>query len=53
MQILKESNKCQSVNDVVPLVQVHDVLKFMPQIKYMLSGGMLGNEPHSKRQRTS
>lgn len=51
MQILKEAGKCQTINDVLPLVQVHDVIKFMPQMKYMLSGIL--NEPLSKRQRTS
>lgn len=53
MQILKDSGKCQTVNDVVPLVQVHDVLKYMPQIKYMLGNMSGGSEPLAKRQRTS
>lgn len=52
MQILRESGKCNDSNDNLPLVQVHDVIKFMPQMKYML-GNLPNEQPLSKRQRTS
>jgi hypothetical protein len=54
MNILRESGKCQSVNDILPLVQVRDVMQFMPQMKYMFSRMNAGGEENpSKRQRTS
>jgi hypothetical protein len=54
MNILRESGKCQSINDVLPLVQVRDVMQFMPQMKYMFSRMNAGGEENpSKRQRTS
>ncbi|CAH1377575.1 hypothetical protein MTP99_018976 [Tenebrio molitor] len=49
--VLMESGKCQNMNDVVPLVQVTNVIDFMPQLKYML-GGVLPNMSN-KRQRNS
>jgi hypothetical protein len=54
MNILRESGKCQSINDILPLVQVRDVMQFMPQMKYMFSRmNAVGEENPSKRQRTS
>jgi hypothetical protein len=55
MNILRDSGKCQNVNDVLPLVQVRDVMQFMPQMKYMFSrmNAASGEENPSKRQRTS
>ncbi|XP_017782771.1 PREDICTED: uncharacterized protein LOC108567069 isoform X2 [Nicrophorus vespilloides] len=38
MQVLAENGKIQGVNDTCPLVQVRNVIEFMPQVKYMLSG---------------
>lgn len=53
MQILQESGKCVSTNDVLPLVQVRDVMQYMPQMTYMITHMGNNNEPASKRQRTS
>lgn len=53
MQVLLESGKCQSVNETIPLVQVRSVIDFMPQLKYMLGGGMLQSDMGSKRPRNS
>jgi hypothetical protein len=53
MQILQESGKCLSTNDVLPLVQVRDIMKYMPQMTYMFNRMGNNNEPASKRQRTS
>lgn len=53
MNILRESGKCQGVNDILPLVQVRDVMQYMPQMKYMFSRMNSGEENPSKRQRTS
>lgn len=53
MRVLLENGKCQSLNEVVPLVQVRSVIEYMPQLKYMI-GGILGStEMAAKRQRTS
>ncbi|PNF34901.1 hypothetical protein B7P43_G01413 [Cryptotermes secundus] len=54
MNILRDSGKCQSVNDILPLVQVRDVMQYMPQMNYMFSRMNAGGEENpSKRQRTS
>nr|CAD7397069.1 unnamed protein product [Timema poppensis] len=57
MQILQDAGKCKSTNDVLPLIQVRDVMQYMPQLKYML-GRVANNSSHdtsgtAKRQRTS
>ncbi|XP_044729930.1 uncharacterized protein LOC123293243 isoform X2 [Chrysoperla carnea] len=51
MQILRESGKCQSIHDVLPLVQIREIMNYMPQIKYMCKGNEEINQ--AKRQRTS
>lgn len=53
MQILRENQKCKSTNEIVPLIQLRDVLQYMPQLKYMLERPHCNNEPSNKRQRTS
>ncbi|XP_075226790.1 uncharacterized protein LOC142327528 isoform X2 [Lycorma delicatula] len=53
MQILRENQKCKSPNEILPLIQLRDVLTYMPQLKYMLERPHCNNEPSSKRQRTS
>ncbi|XP_046400075.1 uncharacterized protein LOC124166557 isoform X2 [Ischnura elegans] len=52
MQVLRSSGKCQSSSDIVPLVQVRDVMQYMPQLRYMF-GRINNDESLSKRQRTS
>nr|CAD7395267.1 unnamed protein product [Timema cristinae] len=57
MQILQDAGKCKSTSDVLPLIQVRDVMQYMPQLKYML-GRVANNSSHdtsgtAKRQRTS
>ncbi|XP_034240912.1 uncharacterized protein LOC117645103 isoform X2 [Thrips palmi] len=55
MAILKEAGKCQSTSDVVPLVQVKDVMQYMPQMKYMFTPRRVSSaeEPPAKMKRTS
>lgn len=58
MKKLLEAEKCSSINDDLPLVQVSNLLKYMPQMKYMLRSMPTpahSPEEHSakKRQRTS
>ncbi|XP_047003144.1 uncharacterized protein LOC124621766 isoform X1 [Schistocerca americana] len=56
MMILREAGKCQSVNDILPLVHLRDVIQYMPQMKYMFSrmnANPSSEESASKRQRTS
>ncbi|XP_066993187.1 uncharacterized protein [Anabrus simplex] len=52
MTILCDSGKCESTHDPLPLVQVRDVMQYMPQMKYMFNR-MSAEENPSKRQRTS
>ncbi|XP_072402449.1 uncharacterized protein [Diabrotica undecimpunctata] len=52
MRLLVDSGMCANTSDNVLLVQVRNVIDFMPQLKYMLSG-MLSSEVASKRQRNS
>lgn len=47
-----ENGKCQSLNDVVPMVQIRNVTDFMPQLKYMISS-VLGAEVGTKRQHSN
>ncbi|CAH0562183.1 unnamed protein product [Brassicogethes aeneus] len=49
LRVLLENGKCGSVNEAVPLVQVRNVIDFMPQLKYMLNIPEIA----AKRQRTS
>ena len=53
MQILKDAQKCASVNDALPLVQVKDVMQYMPQMKYMFAPRRGSEEPPPKMKRTS
>lgn len=53
MSILRDSGKCQSTQEMLPLVQVRDVMQYMPQIKYIVRGMSASEENPSKRQRTS
>lgn len=50
MNVLLENGKCQTVNDVVPLVLVRNVIDYMPQLKYMLGGMTAEAAASSKRQ---
>uniref|UniRef100_A0A6P7GL19 Uncharacterized protein LOC114339461 isoform X2 n=1 Tax=Diabrotica virgifera virgifera TaxID=50390 RepID=A0A6P7GL19_DIAVI len=52
MRLLVDSGMCINSSENVLLVQVRNVIDFMPQLKYMLSG-MLSSEVASKRQRNS
>ncbi|XP_050313066.1 uncharacterized protein LOC126748107 isoform X2 [Anthonomus grandis grandis] len=51
VQVLLENNKCSSRNETIPLVQVRNVIDYMPQLKYMLSSKVA--EVPAKRQRNS
>ncbi|CAH0381849.1 unnamed protein product [Bemisia tabaci] len=51
--VLRENNKCKP-NEIVPLVQLGDILTYMPQLNYMFASRQASiEEPTSKRQRTS
>ncbi|KAJ8975806.1 hypothetical protein NQ317_013737 [Molorchus minor] len=52
LRLLMENGRCQNASETIPLVQVRNVIDFMPQLKYMLSG-MLTTDVASKRQRNS
>ncbi|XP_066155500.1 uncharacterized protein [Euwallacea fornicatus] len=52
MQVLMDNGKCSNRNETVPLVQVRNVIDYMPQLKYMLNG-MIAEVPSGKRQRNS
>lgn len=51
MQVLMDNGKCTNRNETIPLVQVRNVIDYMPQLKYMLNG-MVADVP-AKRQRNS
>ncbi|XP_058794514.1 uncharacterized protein LOC131666128 isoform X2 [Phymastichus coffea] len=65
MEMLMKNGKCTSLNEELPLIQVRQIMQYMPQLKYMLKNRNMGipaqpqpahsNEEHSakKRQRTS
>ncbi|XP_023317781.1 uncharacterized protein LOC106650750 isoform X1 [Trichogramma pretiosum] len=69
MEMLLKNGKCSSLREELPLIQVRSIMKFMPQLKYMLnqnsaaSQGLPPNNQHAhssseehsakKRQRTS
>ncbi|XP_046678135.1 uncharacterized protein LOC124366001 isoform X1 [Homalodisca vitripennis] len=56
MQVLKENGKCDSMADTLPLIQLRDVVSYMPQMKYIMertAGAGGGGESAAKRQRTS
>ncbi|KAK7790207.1 hypothetical protein R5R35_013172 [Gryllus longicercus] len=53
MTILRDSGKCQSTQEMLPLVQVKDIMQYMPQIKYIVKSMSAPEENPSKRQRTS
>ncbi|KAL5278500.1 hypothetical protein ACFFRR_003245 [Megaselia abdita] len=55
VQILMENNRIS--NDNIPLVQVRDILKFMPQLRFMIQNNMVDaqhqQQPLQKRARIS
>lgn len=51
VQVLMENGKCSNRNETVPLVQVRNVIDYMPQLKYMLND--MVTEVAAKRQRNS
>lgn len=51
MRLLTDG-RCQTTSEPIPLVQVRNVIDFMPQLKYMLLSGLTGDVA-SKRQRNS
>ncbi|KAG7204806.1 hypothetical protein KM043_005212 [Ampulex compressa] len=62
MKMLMEAGKCSSINEELPLIHVKNIIKYMPQLKYMFNRGdmVLPTPAHSseehpakKRQRTS
>lgn len=57
MSMLKEAGKCQSTSDNLPLVQVKDVMQYMPQMRYMFATPRRAAgpeaEPPAKMKRTS
>ncbi|XP_076242935.1 uncharacterized protein LOC143184522 isoform X3 [Calliopsis andreniformis] len=62
MKMLMEAGKCSSLNEELPLIQVKSIMKYMPQLKYMLNRGDMvmptpahssEDYPPKKRQRTS
>ncbi|XP_393109.2 uncharacterized protein LOC409606 isoform X2 [Apis mellifera] len=63
MKMLMEAGKCSSLNEELPLIQVKNIMKYMPQLKYMFNrGGEMvmpapahssEEHPAKKRQRTS
>ncbi|XP_046484473.1 uncharacterized protein [Neodiprion pinetum] len=62
MQMLMEAGKCSSLNEELPLIQVKNIMTYMPQMKYILNprNTAIPNLAHSaeehaakKRQRTS
>ncbi|XP_063990738.1 uncharacterized protein LOC135169573 isoform X2 [Diachasmimorpha longicaudata] len=60
MKKLMEAGKCTSMNEELPLIQVRNIIKYMPQMKYMFRSMGMPTPAHSseehppkKRQRTS
>lgn len=56
MAILRDAGKCHSANDNLPLVQVKDVMQYMPQMRYMFTPRRAAGpeaEPPAKMKRTS
>ncbi|XP_011314365.1 uncharacterized protein [Fopius arisanus] len=60
MKKLMEAGKCTSMNEELPLIQVRNIIKYMPQMKYMFRSMGIPATAHSseehppkKRQRTS
>ncbi|XP_057340942.1 uncharacterized protein LOC130677979 isoform X5 [Microplitis mediator] len=61
MKKLLEAGKCSSLSDELPLIHVRNIMKYMPQMKYMFRNMAMppttahSNEEHpsKKRQRTS
>ncbi|XP_056645394.1 uncharacterized protein LOC130450790 isoform X1 [Diorhabda sublineata] len=51
-RLLMENGRCSNASETVPLVQVRNVIDFMPQLKYMLSG-LISSDAAAKRQRNS
>ncbi|KAK6643979.1 hypothetical protein RUM43_000244 [Polyplax serrata] len=51
METLRLAGKCVTEGDNLPLIQVRDVMQYMPQMKYVLEHNK--NDPLAKRQRTS
>ncbi|XP_031780772.1 uncharacterized protein LOC100122828 isoform X2 [Nasonia vitripennis] len=65
MEMLMKNGKCSSLTEELPLIQVRSIMKYMPQLKYMLNNRNMGmpttpqpahsseEHPAKKRQRTS
>ncbi|XP_014610742.1 PREDICTED: uncharacterized protein LOC106790403 isoform X1 [Polistes canadensis] len=63
MKMLMDAGKCSSLNEELPLIQVGNIMKYMPQFKYMFNRDDMvmpappahSSEEHQpkKRQRTS
>ncbi|XP_014249279.1 uncharacterized protein LOC106666525 isoform X2 [Cimex lectularius] len=49
-EALLEGKKLKNFNDVLPLIQLKDVMQYMPQLKYVMEGG---SESAPKRPRLS
>uniref|UniRef100_A0A0K8SKJ9 Uncharacterized protein n=1 Tax=Lygus hesperus TaxID=30085 RepID=A0A0K8SKJ9_LYGHE len=53
--VLRDQGKCKSLNEILPLIQLKDVLQYMPQLKYVMlrSSGNDDHQQSQKRQRLS
>ncbi|KAK9506277.1 hypothetical protein O3M35_008242 [Rhynocoris fuscipes] len=53
--VLRENNKCKTLTETLPLIQLKDVMQYMPQLKYVMERHAQGNNGESapKRQRIS
>ncbi|XP_022902096.1 uncharacterized protein [Onthophagus taurus] len=43
MRVLLENGKCQNLHEIVTMVQLRDVIDYMPQLKYILMGPFCQN----------
>ncbi|CAG9855122.1 unnamed protein product [Phyllotreta striolata] len=53
LRLLMENGRCGNASETVPLVQVRNVIDFMPQLKYMMSSMLASDVTASKRLRNS
>nr|XP_014287878.1 uncharacterized protein LOC106688092 isoform X4 [Halyomorpha halys] len=52
--VLRENNKCKTLTEVLPLIQLKDVMQYMPQLKYVMERHMNSSgESAAKRARIS
>ncbi|XP_073978310.1 uncharacterized protein isoform X4 [Rhodnius prolixus] len=53
--VLRENNKCKTLTETLPLIQLKDVMQYMPQLRYVMERHAQGNNGESapKRQRIS